>query len=299
MIPKVLHYCWFGSHPAPAPVRHARSTWEAVMADFEIVEWNEDNTALDKSRYLRWCAENKKWAFLSDYVKADVLSEHGGVFLDTDVVAHRSLSSFLSHRAFSGFEATGFPFTAVWASEPGHPWPMAARDFMDHMALESIADEANTQWMTRLLAEQFSIDPKNDTYQEGSEGVAIYPSETFCLGAHLGWTSHLFAGSWLPEGARGQWGVEINDMHESALRLEASVPRLLVRLARLLSFEDDGKAAEEVAGQWGKWSSERLPQRVGLAQATRTLAEVLLYVGRMYGRGLRRSARGRASSSRG
>lgn len=258
------------------------------MPGFEIVQWDETNTPMGKSEYVRWCAENKQWAFLSDYVKADVLAEHGGVFLDADVVAHRSLESFLMHRAFSGFECRKVPFTAVWASEAGHPWPLAAREYLDTLNIETFDKEPNTGWMSRLLEERFGLDPLIDTYQEGSDGVAIYPSETFCLGAHVGWTSHLFAGSWLPEGARGHYGVNLNDRREAALRLEMSAPDLAIEVARLVAYGDE-RAAKLMVSSRGKWVSERLPEHMGFRLATQTVVHVGRYVTSLYLHGLKRA----------
>lgn len=260
------------------------------MPGYEIVEWSERNYPLDKCEYVRWCVENKRWAFLSDYVKADVLAEHGGVFLDADVITHRDLGSFLSHRAFSGFECRQLPFTAVWGSEAGHAWPIAALEYMDKLDSEAIG-EPNTYWMARLLEEQFGIDPLIDTYQEGADGVAIYPSETLCLGAHVGWSSHLFAGSWMPEGARGRYGVALNDRREAVARLEMSAPVLAIGVARILAFADPDGAAELVVASRGKWTSEELPEVVGLGRATKTLVDVGRYLGSLYLHGVRKAVR--------
>jgi len=261
------------------------------MPDYEIVEWNERNFPLDKCEYVRWCVENKRWAFLSDYVKAQVLAEHGGVFLDADVITHRDLGSFLLHRAFSGFECRCLPFTAVWAAEAGHPWPVAALEYLDKFDGEAIV-EPNTHWMSRLLEEQFGIDPLIDTYQEGTDDVVIYPSETLCLGAHVGWTSHLFAGSWLPEGARGLYGMTLNDRREAAARLEMSAPVLAIGVARVLAFGDP-EAAELVVSSRGKWISDELPEVVGLGRATRTMIDVGRYLGSLYLHGVKKAARQR------
>jgi hypothetical protein len=267
------------------------------MPDYKIVEWSERNYPSDKSEYVRWCVENKRWAFLSDYVKADVLAEHGGVFLDADVIAHRDLGSFLSHRAFSGFECSQLPFTAVWAAEAGHPWPIAALEYMDKLDGESIG-EPNTYWMARLLEEQFGIDPLIDTYQEGTDDVVIYPSETLCLGAHVGWTSHLFAGSWLPEGARGIYGLALNDRREAAARLEMSAPALAIGVARLLAFGDPESTRVAVSSR-GTWISDELPEVVGLGRATRALTGVGKYLVSLYMDGVKKAVLQRFGRVRG
>ncbi len=261
------------------------------MPDYEIVEWNEHNYSLDKSEYVRRCVQDKRWAFLSDYVRADILAEHGGVFLDADVVAHRDLESFLSHRAFSGFECRRLPFTAVWGAEAGHPWPLAALKYMDTLDPGTIG-EANTYWMARLLEEQFEIDPLIDTYQEGADDIVIYPSETLCLGAHVGWTSHLFAGSWMPEGKRGQYALAINDRREAAARLEMSAPVLAVGVARVVAFGLP-EEADLIVSSRGKWVSDELPEVVGLGRATRSMIDVGRYLASLYVHGVKKAARQR------
>ena len=90
MIPKTIHYCWFGRGEKPALARRCIASWRAFCPDYEIVEWNEDNFDVTQNGYTRWCYENRKFAFLSDYVRLAVVAEHGGLYFDTDVELLRS-----------------------------------------------------------------------------------------------------------------------------------------------------------------------------------------------------------------
>ena len=85
MIPKTIHYCWFGRGEKPALARRCIASWRAFCPDYEIVEWNEDNFDVTQNGYTRWGYENRKFAFLSDYVRLAVVAEHGGLYFDTDV----------------------------------------------------------------------------------------------------------------------------------------------------------------------------------------------------------------------
>ena len=118
MIPKIIHYCWFGRGEKPKLAKKCIASWKKYCPDFEIIEWNEDNFETDKYPYAKYCLENKKWAFLSDFVRLIVVYNHGGVYFDTDVEVIRPIESLLVYNAFYGFEnesniATGLGFGAI------------------------------------------------------------------------------------------------------------------------------------------------------------------------------------------
>lgn len=122
MIPKKIHYCWFGRSEKPALAKKCIESWKKYCPDYEIIEWNEDNFDVDQYPYLRWCYDNKKWAFLSDFARLLIIKENGGIYFDTDVEVLRNLDDLLYYAAFLGFEneqnvATGLGFGA----EMNHP----------------------------------------------------------------------------------------------------------------------------------------------------------------------------------
>ena len=83
MIPKKIHYCWFGHGEKPALAQKCIESWKKYCPDYEIIEWNEDNFDMDYNEYVRYCYENKKWAFLSDFVRLVVIYEQGGIYFDS------------------------------------------------------------------------------------------------------------------------------------------------------------------------------------------------------------------------
>ena len=84
-IPKVNHYCWFGGNPLPKSAEKCIKSWQKYCPDYEIKRWDESNFDVNCNEYCRYCYENKKWAFLTDYIRLKVVYENGGVYLDTDV----------------------------------------------------------------------------------------------------------------------------------------------------------------------------------------------------------------------
>lgn len=121
MIPKKIHYCWFGGKEKPKLAKKCIDSWEKYCPDYEIIEWNEDNFDLDVNDYVRYCYRNKKWAYLSDYVRLFVVNEYGGVYLDTDVELIASIDELLHREAFYSFENDVYVNTGLgFGAEKGH-----------------------------------------------------------------------------------------------------------------------------------------------------------------------------------
>lgn len=104
MIPKIIHYCWFGGKEKPKLAKKCINSWKKFCPDYEIIEWNENNFDVTKYPFTQYCYENKKWAFLSDFVRLVVVYENGGIYFDTDVEVIKPLDDLFSLPAFYGFE---------------------------------------------------------------------------------------------------------------------------------------------------------------------------------------------------
>lgn len=107
MIPKKIHYCWFGRGEKPKLAEKCIASWKKYCPGYEIIQWNEDNFDVNLNAYTKWCYENKKYAFLSDYVRLWVVYQHGGLYFDTDVELLRRPDFLLKNEAFFGFETVG------------------------------------------------------------------------------------------------------------------------------------------------------------------------------------------------
>lgn len=121
MIPKKIHYCWFGRGEKPKLAQKCIASWKKLCPDYEIIEWNEDNFDVNTNEYTKMCYEQKKYAFLSDYVRLLVVYEHGGLYFDTDVEVVKSFTPFLNYKAFFGFENDEYVASGLgFGSEAGN-----------------------------------------------------------------------------------------------------------------------------------------------------------------------------------
>ena len=108
MIPKKIHYCWFGGNPLPELVQKCIDSWQKYCPDYEIKLWNEDNLDLSKYQFAKDAYDNKKWAFAADVFRFDVINEFGGIYLDVDVELYKPIDEFLKYNYFTGFEDVDF-----------------------------------------------------------------------------------------------------------------------------------------------------------------------------------------------
>lgn len=113
MIPKIIHYCWFGRNPLPESALKCIASWRKFFPDYEIREWNEDNFDVNSIPYTRQAYEAKKYAFVSDYARFKILYDYGGLYFDTDVEVIRPFDDILTRGAFMGCELTASHGDAV------------------------------------------------------------------------------------------------------------------------------------------------------------------------------------------
>lgn len=207
MIPKIIHYCWFGGKPLPLLSVKCIESWRKYCPTYEIKEWNESNFDLNCCDYIKEAYEAKKWAFITDYVRLYVMVNEGGIYMDTDVEVIASLDKYLSHKAFSGFENQVNIPTGIMACEKGFP---LFNEFLHdydkrHFKLENGNFDltTNVETITKLCKKYGFIG--NNKFQEVN-GFVLYPSEVFCpknydtgniyLTKRTA-TIHHFSGSWL------------------------------------------------------------------------------------------------------
>ena len=121
MIPKKIHYCWFGRGEKPKLAKNCIASWKKYCPDYEIIEWNEDNFDVNMNPYTKMCYEQKKYAFLTDYIRLVVIAEYGGIYLDTDVELVRNIDKLLENRAYFGFETQRYINTGLgFGAEAGN-----------------------------------------------------------------------------------------------------------------------------------------------------------------------------------
>lgn len=119
MIPKKIHYCWFGGNPLPEMAQKCIASWKKYCPDYCITRWDESNYDFSSAPlYVQQAYEARQWAFVTDYIRLQVVLEQGGIYMDTDVELIQSIDHLLGHNSFFGFEtpqciATGLGFGAV------------------------------------------------------------------------------------------------------------------------------------------------------------------------------------------
>lgn len=209
MIPKIIHYCWFGGNPMPEEVRKYISTWKKYCPDYKIQQWNEANFDVTQNAYCYEAYQAKKWAFVADYARLKVLEQFGGIYMDTDIEVCQNLDSFLQYNAFLGFETEGKLQTGVIGSCKNGEW---IHNLLSHYASRHFIQEGrmdfttNVEIISKITKTKYGI-LLNNTFQVFGDNNAIFPFDYFCAKDMMDgkikrtkntYTIHHFAGSWLP-----------------------------------------------------------------------------------------------------
>lgn len=216
MIPRIIHYCWFGRGEMPELVQNCITSWRTYMPDWEFRLWSEDNFEIATSpQYVREAYEAKKYAFVSDYVRLWALEREGGVYLDTDVEVLRSFVPLLNDTAFIGLEESLalLPGTCVMGCEAHCKW---VKDMIATYVSARFIREDGTMDMTtnvqrlgkRMVEGGLLHEQKNQYLPQW--GLRVYTHDyfspitstrvmrksknTYCI--------HRFAGSWV-DGKKG------------------------------------------------------------------------------------------------
>lgn len=208
MIPKIIHYIWFGDRPFGEVEEKCVASWKKYCPDYEIKLWNEDNFDLKGAGlYAQQAYDEKQWAFVSDVARLYVLKEYGGIYMDTDMEVIKPLDEFLELPAFMGFEIETEVSTGIIGSEPHNPlieeWynDYANRAFIQEDG--SHDRKTNVIRFTEILKEKgFSLDNTKQT----SENITLFPRDYFSPKDYYTrevadtkntYAIHQFTGSWL------------------------------------------------------------------------------------------------------
>lgn len=105
MIPKKIHYIWFGPNKKSKLMQKCITSWHQLHPNWEIIEWNNSNFDFNECDFVKAAYENKNWTFLADYYELKILFLHGGIYLDTDMLLIKPLDQLLNNKMFWGYEA--------------------------------------------------------------------------------------------------------------------------------------------------------------------------------------------------
>lgn len=209
MIPKTIHYCWFGRGKKPGKIVKCINSWKKHLADYEFIEWNEDNFDITSNLFVKQAYESKKYAFVADYARLYALYNFGGIYLDTDVEVLKPLDKFLKHEVFSSFEDEKYIQAFVIGARKGHLW---IKDLLEHYKDMTFIKEdgsynmtTNTEYITKSCVKVGLI--QNGKQQTLNNGATFYPRTYFSpydygTGENFitenTYTIHHFAKTWLP-----------------------------------------------------------------------------------------------------
>lgn len=182
MIPKIIHYCWFGGKDIPDKDRKNIEGWKKLNPDFKIMRWDESNYDIHKNKYMEEAYSVPKWGFVPDYARTDIIYRYGGFYFDTDVELKKPLDELLENKCVMGFEKKdsvnhGHGFGA----EKGHPFLKEMLDFYDSISFinkdGTLNMTASPVYITKLLVNHGLI--LNGEYQIVDD-IHVYPCEVFC-----------------------------------------------------------------------------------------------------------------------
>lgn len=213
MIPKKIHYCWFGGKTMPDKYKRYMESWYKFCPDYEIIEWNESNYDVSKCKYMQEAYERKVWGFVPDYARIDIVYNHGGIYLDTDVELVKNLDDLLYQKGFACFEDESYVnLGSGFGGMKGLPILKAMRDYYHQKSFINEKRELDLTGSpihnTSVLSEYGLI--YNGNYQKVAD-MTIYPAKVLvgkCMYTMRTvikpWTYaiHQYDGSWATEKAR-------------------------------------------------------------------------------------------------
>ena len=208
LIPKIIHYCWFGNSTMPAEFQSYIDGWKEKCPDYEIICWNEKNYDVSKNKYMKQAYEAKAWGFVPDYIRKDLIYTYGGIYLDTDVELLKPLDDLLYQDGFCGFEGNNINFGLGFGGRKGLPIMKELRDMYDNL---EFVNKNSTEMITGPMYETEILTrhglEKNGKYQKIA-GLTVYPIEVLS-GTNMysdipyvtkkTFTVHHYAGTWLDE----------------------------------------------------------------------------------------------------
>jgi len=214
LIPKKIHYCWFSGNPIPQKLQKCMDSWKQFCPDYEIIRWDESNYDIHRSPYMEQAYAQKKWCYVSDYARLDILHQHGGIYLDTDVELIRNLDELLYQPAFCSMEKWGTINTGGGCgAQAGNPVVWVMLDFRAHFSFlqgDGITNQMTCGYYETLPLIQAGLRPDSTTQIIANGEMTVYSPDFFLPFDYVSgktnftkntFSIHHYSGTWLGAGA--------------------------------------------------------------------------------------------------
>lgn len=247
MIPKIIHYCWFGGGKLPKNVQQCIKSWKENLKDYEIVKWDESNSPLD-SEFVKQAIYDKKWAYVSDFVRVHALSKYGGIYLDTDMLIIKHLDVFLENGSFLGFENPGVPSCGIIGAKVNHPfWEKVLNHYKNinysfHYS-ENTIPKIVKSLIQNYYGQNYLNSPSSDLMLYSVD--YFYPMPYFADDSPFSYITkntyaiHLWNGSWLTLLEKAEWNFK-HGHHKKGIKLALNsikeTPKNRKGYEKLISF---------------------------------------------------------------
>lgn len=238
-IPPVIHYCWFGENKMPDKYLTFIESWKKYCPDYQIKKWDETNYDINKHPYMRSAYLMKKWAFVSDYARLDIIYNHGGIYLDSDVELLQSLDELRKFQAYLGYESTQMINTGLgFGAGKGNKIIKELRDAYDKVDFPGEGELTPCTVHQTQRLRMLGLKCNNSFQIIGCNEMAILPTDFLC-GIRLETRKkqitrntvslHHWCGDWGSSKEQIKYGEMLREKYDN---------QLLRRLPEPLEFED-------------------------------------------------------------
>lgn len=207
---KYIHYCWFGDKPLPKLAKNCIKSWKKYLPDYEIIKWSEENVDLEECPFIKGAYENKKWAFVSDYIRTKALNEMGGIYFDTDMKVTKDISKLLENDTFLGVEDSGYVAVGVWYEKNKNS--ILTKKLLEkyksfkEFDIKKVTDFSIPKLISEIL-DDYGFQKNQSEIQVLNKNIYIYPRDYFYPYSYY-WDSnyftnntcmiHYYDASWIP-----------------------------------------------------------------------------------------------------
>ena len=206
MIPKTIHYCWFGKKDLPPEAKRCIASWKKICPDYDIIRWDENNFDVNQNPFIKAAYETKKWAFVSDYARLKVVYDNGGIYLDTDVELRKNLDSLREHGCYIGIQQNEFLCTTGlgFGATKSNPVVLKMLESYDDLTFsESHTLELSCPLLNNAVIRSYGL--VSNTEITDLPEVTVYPPQYFDpyggenLLCNETYSVHHYAASWTSE----------------------------------------------------------------------------------------------------